>query len=71
MAYGSDEVEVMTSAAVTWEQEDISYCLFTFEEVYDCGGAAFHGKRGGRAGIEILCLERHGTEGDPDVEEVF
>ena len=32
MAYGSDEVEVMTSAAVTWEQEDISYCLFTFEE---------------------------------------
>ena len=32
VAYGSDEVEVMTSAAVTWEQEDISYCLFTFEE---------------------------------------
>ena len=32
VAYGSDEVEVMTSASVTWEQEDISYCLFTFEE---------------------------------------
>ncbi len=32
VAYGSDAVEVMTSAAVSWEQDDIHYCLFTFEE---------------------------------------
>lgn len=32
IGYGSSEIQTMVSASVTWKQDDVRYCLFTFNE---------------------------------------